>query len=228
MDLSISEEFLLLAHHPVKGRFIVPDTQFSYGLIGALLLDMSYENRIAVEKERVILKSTQRSDNQAISEITQLMAESTKPLKVRHWLSKLERNFFRYKWIIIKGLESKRLMRIEEKKFLGMIPYRKSFLTETITRDRLILHIKNRILYQSASEGESVGILGLIEACRMERIITTDREELRSMRKALKEIIKSSPVADITNNVIREIETEIFAAMAASAAATAATTASNQ
>jgi hypothetical protein len=228
MDLTISEEFLLLAHHPEKGRFIVPDTQFSYGIIGALLLDMSVENRITVEKEKLILKKTEPTDNQAISEITRMMAETSKPFKVRHWLSKLERKYFRYKWMIIKDLESKRLMRIEERKFLGMIPYRKSFLTENITREKLILHIKNRILFQSGSSSESVGILGLIEACDMERIITTDREELRAMRKALKKIIKESPVADITHKVIREVETEVFAAMAASSAAIAASTAGSQ
>ncbi|HNX67157.1 MAG TPA: GPP34 family phosphoprotein [Bacteroidales bacterium] len=232
MDLTISEEFLLLAHHPEKGRFIVPDTQLTYGIIGALLLDMSSENRIAVEKGKLILKSTERSNNQAISEITKLMSETAKPLKVRHWLSRLERKSYRYKWIIIEGLESKRLMRIEGRKFLGIIPYRKCFLTENMTRNKLIVHIKNRILFQNGSGGESVGILGLIEACEMERLITTDREEIKAVRKALKKIVKDSPIADITNNVIREIEFEIFAAMAASAAATdaaaAAAAASNQ
>jgi golgi phosphoprotein 3 len=226
MNLTTSEEFLILAHHPEKGRFMVPDTQLSYGIIGALLLDMSSENRIAIEKEKLILKNSERSDSQAVSEITQIMNTADKPLKVRHWISRLERKYTRYKWILLRELESKRLMRIEEVKFLGIIPYRKSYLTETITRDKLIIHIKNRILSESGSGNESIGILGLIEACGMERLITTDREELRTMRKVIKKIIKESPIADMTNKVIREVETEIFAAMAASAAA--ASTANSQ
>jgi golgi phosphoprotein 3 len=228
MNLTTSQEFLLLAHHPVKGRFMVPDTQLSYGIIGAILLDMSVEKRIAIENERLVLKSTEKSDNQAISEITRLMADAAKPFKVRHWISKLERKYTRYKWITINELENKRLVRTEERKFLGLISYRKSFLTETLTRDKLILNIKNRILFRSSSENESIGILGLIEACDMERLITTDRQELRAMRKELKRIIRESPIADITNKVIREVEMEIFSAMAASSAAATATAVSNQ
>jgi hypothetical protein len=58
MELNITEKFLLLGLHPEKGRFIISDVHLSYGLVGAILLEMSIDNRIAIENNRVILKET--------------------------------------------------------------------------------------------------------------------------------------------------------------------------
>lgn len=37
MKLSIVELFLLLAHHPSKGRFVINDMLINYGIIAAIL-----------------------------------------------------------------------------------------------------------------------------------------------------------------------------------------------
>jgi len=216
MELSTSQEFLLLAHHPQKGRFLISDTNLNYGIIGALLLEMSQENRIVIEDGRLILKNIKESNNQAISEISTLISGSAKSARTRVWIVRLEKKSIRYKWIILKELEKKGVIRIEWRRLLGIIPYRKSYLTESLTREKLIQQLKNKILFHQEISHELVGIMGLIEACRMHRVITNDRDEVKVLRKELKKIMKESPIADLTNKIIREVESEIFAAVAAS------------
>ncbi len=63
MNLNTAEKFLLIAQHPVKGRFTISDVQINYGIIGALLLEMSLENRIAIEENILILKNEKSSEN---------------------------------------------------------------------------------------------------------------------------------------------------------------------
>ncbi len=54
MELSTVEKFILLAQHPEKGRFTIGVMQLNYGIIGALLPEMSQDKIVVLEdKKRV-------------------------------------------------------------------------------------------------------------------------------------------------------------------------------
>ena len=57
MKFSTAEKFLMIAHHPDKGRFVTDHIHLEYGIIGAILLDMSLERSISLEDGKIILKS---------------------------------------------------------------------------------------------------------------------------------------------------------------------------
>lgn len=216
MNLNTAEKFLLIAQHPVKGRFTISDVQINYGIIGALLLEMSLENRIAIEENILILKNDKSSENTIISEIVMIIRTSQRQRKVRFWIGKLERKSLIYKRKIMDGMEAKGLIRIEHRKFLGLIPYRKYYLTDSRTRDSLIRQLRECVLFRRELINENIVILGLIEACRMHNIISSDREELKTIRKELKLIIKESPIAEAIDKTIKEVQAAIIAAVAVS------------
>jgi len=222
MKLSTAEQFVLLAHHPEKGRFIVSDIQFKYGIIGAILLDMSLDNSVILENDRLLAGKNIRSENEIVSDIAAIINSSGKPRKMRYWISRLATKSGKYKWAILNGLVARKLVRIENRKFLGLIPYRKSFLTESRQRFELIQHLKNSILFRKELSRETIVVLGLVEACKMHRIITKDRDELKTMRKELKRIIKESPIADTVDKTIKEVQAAIIGAIIASSVAASA------
>ncbi len=121
-------------------------------------------------------------------------------------------------------MEAKGLIRIEHRKFLGLIPYRKCYLTDSRTRDSLIRQLRECVLFRRELINENIVILGLIEACRMHNIISSDRQELKTIRKELKLIIKESPIAEAIDKTIKEVQAAIIAAVTVStmAASTAA------
>lgn len=223
MDLNTAEKFLLLAQHPVKGRFIVSDTEISYGIIGAFLLDMSIDNRIGIEDKRLILKNDKRADSPVVSEIVTILGKSEKPRKIKYWIDKLARKSNNYKRSLQDGLERKGLIRIEHHKFLGLIPYRKCYLVESKMRDSLIRLLRECILFHKELNNENTVLLGLIEACRMHKILSSDREELKTIRKELKVIIKESPIAETVGETIKQVQIAIISSVAAATIATTAT-----
>ena len=89
MELNISEKFLLLAHHPKKKRFIVSDIRLKYGLIGAVLLDLSLEEHFEIKNKKVIVKSNSKHSDFVFHELLQAMKNSGKDRKLRYWV----RNF---------------------------------------------------------------------------------------------------------------------------------------
>jgi len=220
MKLSTVEKFLLIAQHPEKGRFIIPDMQINYGIIGALLLEMSFLEMINIENNKLILKSNKSNNDPIIKEISLIIRNSRKPRKLRFWINKLARKSRNYKWTILNELVHKRLIRIENKKFLGLIPYRKTYLVDTKTRNSLLQELKKSILSRRNISDENIVVLGLVEACKMHKAITTDKTELKKIKKELKEIIKESPIAGTLDKTIKEVQAAIMVTLMASTVVT--------
>ena len=222
MRLSTAEKFILIAQHPDKGRFILSDLHVNYGIIGAILLEMSIENKVIIENDCVILKNIENNDNQFISEISVMISNSKKPRKIKYWLTKLSGKSRRYKWIILNDLVNKKIIRIENKLFLGFVPYKRSYLIDNITRDNLIQGIRSNVLFHKELTNENVVLLGLIEACKMHKIITSDKDELKKLKGELKIIIKESPIADTVDKTIKQVQAAIIGAIVASTVASSA------
>ena len=123
MELSVVERFLLLAQHPEKGRFTISGIQLNYGIVGALLLQMSLEKRIVLENNTLVLKNRRNIKDHLVREIVEIIGASDKKRKIRYWINKLNRKSNRYKWTILNEMDRKRLVRIDNKKFLGLIQH---------------------------------------------------------------------------------------------------------
>ena len=215
MELSTVEKFVLLAQHPEKGRFVIGGVQLNYGIIGALLLEMTKEKIVVLEDEKLVLKNRKRHKNPLVSEIAELIGASKKKRKIKYWIIKLNRKSYRYKWAILNEMDKKRLVRIEHKKFLGFIPYKRCYLSDGRTREKLIQHIRKAALYPSSVEvtSDDIVLMGLVEASKMHKTIASNKEELKKIRKELKEIIRDSPIAGVVDETIRQVQAAIVASM---------------
>lgn len=217
MELNAAQKFLLITKRPEKGGFVISDMFINYGIIGAILLEMSLEERTVIDDSKLILKNT-RSHDPIVSEISEIIGRESKPRKIKHWVSKLARKSGKYKWAILTELEKKRLIRIEHRKFLGFIPYKKSYLVDNRVREGLIRELKEIVTGKTMSR-ENLVILGLVEACKMHKIITSDKTELKTVKKELKTLIKDSPIAGAVSDTIKQMQAAVAAAMVISAGA---------
>jgi golgi phosphoprotein 3 len=222
MNLNTAEKFLILAHHPEKGRFIVNEAQLSYGIVGALLLDLSLENIVTVQDKRLVYRGVGTVKDPIMTELSGKIRQSEKSRKIGTWIYKFARRSGRYRRAVLRQLADKRIIRIEDKKFLGLIPYKKSYIIDKSIRTELIRIARNNVLFQKDITDENVVVLGLIEACRMHKVISSDREELKRIRKDLKEIIKSSPIAAVVAETIKQVQAVMISAIIASSAASSA------
>lgn len=218
-NLNTSEKFLILAHHPEKGRLVVSRQYFRYGLTGAILLDLCFDERIGFENGRITPESGNTTADPVKGEVLQMITESARPRKTGYWVRNLALRYTRYMNQIVAGLVDKRLVRIEETKVLGIIPWSRTYLTESLTREKLIRKLRNDILVYRGDINESSVLAGLIEACRMWHILSTDRDELKMIRSQIKRIIKDTPVSDAVGQTIRQVQAAIIASVTAAVAA---------
>ncbi len=219
--LSTAEKFLIIAHRPEKGGFLTSQTFIQYGIAGAVLLDLTLSERISITDKKLFLKPGKALSYPLLNDVSTMISQSPNPRKISYWVGKLASRYNRYKWQILEVLEGKRILRIEKKKFLGLIPYRQSVFTETYTRASLIRQLKNEILSGRGGDGELNALAGMVKACSMERVLSSDRDELKRIRQHLKVMVSESPVSDVVAQTIRQVQAAIIASVTAAAIASA-------
>lgn len=218
---STAEKFLILAHHPEKGGFLTSQIYVQYGLAGGILLDLTFEDRIAITGKMLAMKPGKASSSPVLNDVITLITQSPKTRKTDYWVGKLAARHNIYRWQLLEGLKHKGLVRIEKRKFLGLFPYRQSFFNETYSRANLVRHLKNEILSRRDISEESNALAALVKACSMERILSSDRDELKRIRQQLKLMVAESPVSDVVAQTIRQVQAAIIASVTAAAVASA-------
>ena len=224
-DLILPEKFLLLAHHPRKGKFT--DSRMSadyvkYGVIGAIFLDLSLAGAIDLENKVIRVKGKKEGLYPEAEEILQRMQKSQKPRKAKYWIRKMGSRGNRYKKRMLQRMEDQRLIRIEKKKFLGLIPYQKTYLLKPDQRHKMLLRLRNIVMGRQKADNEEAMLLGMIQACRIHKILVQQKGEQKKIRQALKQFIEENPIAGAVDQTLREIQSAILASIGAASAASAA------
>src|SRR6056297_1056501 len=90
-NLSIPEQFLILAHHPEKSGFVasgLSDDYVIYGLVGAILLDLSRHEAIRVENKVLIPTGKKPRLYNIANLMLEKIGQSKKNRKLRYWMKK--------------------------------------------------------------------------------------------------------------------------------------------
>jgi hypothetical protein len=204
MNFGTVEKMLLLAKHPAKGGFLTTDLHLNYGVIGSLLQDMLLEKIFEIQNDRIVPKGLKHHENPIYSEIETKIRSSEKPRKIHYWVAKLAKKSKSYKWMILNELASKRVVRIEQKKFLSIIPYRRCYLVDIKNRNNLIMQLKIKALSKKTLDEESKVLLSFIEVCSLRKVLSTDRSEQRILRNELRMMVKENPIARAVETVIKQ------------------------
>jgi golgi phosphoprotein 3 len=224
MLLNLTESFLLIAQHPSKSRLYINGVPLQHGIIGSLLLELSLEERLEIKDGKLMPGERKNQPDTLLAEIEDMIRSSTKPKKVKHWLTRLAGKSNRYKWFIFEKMEKKRLVRIEKRKFLGLIPYRITSLTGRKQRTSLIRDFKQALYKKENLNEKAMMLLGLVHACSLHKAFTDDRKERRKLKKDLKKFMDENPLTDAIGKTIKEVQAAVMVSiMAATAASTTAT-----
>lgn len=221
MGLSLSEKLLLLAIHSDNGKFISPDLHLNYSLTGAILLELSIREHLKLVDGNVYLNDIDKIDSPVLLGVINLIQESKKPRTLKYWVQKLGRKSGKFRWSILKEVESKRVVRIHEKAFLGIIPYKRVFVLDKQLKNELHNSLKDFLRSPDAQNTEQVALLGLIDASQMHKLLTSDSQNKRAIKKRIQEIVKENPIKDTVELAIKEIQAAILTIIAISAATSA-------
>lgn len=211
----MTEHFIMLALNPESGRYMVLGNYLSYGITGALLMDLSLAGKISLGGHKIIAgNELSLTGIKPYDRIINRLSEAGGEKKLKRYLQKLSRRSALYRKEMQKYFVKKGILREERKRFIG-IPYRLHYPARTDQRNMLIGRYRDIILDDKVPQDHELMMMGLMYACKMHKVMSGIGPERRKIRKKLVEINKDNIFASDINKAILEMQAAITAGMAA-------------
>jgi hypothetical protein len=222
MSLTLKEKYMLLVYHPETGR---PLSQYlSFGLAGAVLLELADMGRITLKGSRIMLNDATSCSDPLLDLVIKEIARARSTKKVPTWINRFVRFRFRrlLKSMVLEEMIAKRVMKKEEARMLFFFRYYRYLPYETRKRNELIKDVRDKVLRKSDAEKDTSFLAALIGATFMVRRFF-ESSERKLARQRIKEITAENHLTRITSETVKAINGAILASIIASTTAAAAT-----
>lgn len=209
---TVSAQFLILIQSPVSNRLIVSDIIRKTGIVGSILLDLLHENSIRIEGDKLITSATETSLSYSHLQVLERLNNSSKTRNINNWISILSRRGATYQKQIFEDLQQECIIQIFNKKFL-FIPYYTTHLYNTALREDIIKELRYFVFTGTPLQKSNLMLPGIIQACKLHKIICDDRKERKMCRTRLSINPYKDPVSKHVNISIRQMQLAISAAI---------------
>ena len=88
-DLNLIDKFLLLALDDEKGKFNSGPFALTYGLSGAIFLELSLKECISIVDKKVVVNNFKRIDDTFLNKYLDLIKNSNRERSLKYWIQKL-------------------------------------------------------------------------------------------------------------------------------------------
>jgi hypothetical protein len=201
MELKLYEKFILLAIDSQKERFTGSHVFLRYALAGAFLYDLYLQEKISLLENRIKVAKFRLSGDRTLDEVLKIINDSRKNRIVRHWIYKIGYRSFRLRKKILTDMSFKSMIRITDYRFLGIISYKKYRIMNPKLKDKLINDLLKVLLQDNSVDQENIFLAGLLDFWMMRKIFP-DRNQRKSVRKRIRELIKQNNFSRIVNKAI--------------------------
>jgi hypothetical protein len=215
-DVSLAEELVLLAYNS-HGNACLDGTRLSYGVGGALLLELTLAGRVGVVDNRVAVADPTPLGHPLLDAALHRIRTDRRALRPKKWVARLGS-----RRRVLDRLVRTRVLRREEHRVLFVFPHTRypsstgvTPAAETDARRRL----RAAVTATGPVEPRTAALCALVAAVGLDRKLFADLPRAR-VRARLREIGRGAWAAEAVRKVIDDMQAAAVAAAAAGAAAT--------
>ena len=213
MHLHLFEKFVLVALDPKKGKFLIDSLSLHYGLAGAILLELSEQNKIIIRNKRIIVSDSKYEKNAIINAGIKLLNKPKKNKKPRYWIYKIGNKSSGFKKIILKDLYNEKIIKIEVKEFLwGLIKVKRYPVFNYTVVDEIKIKLKKVVLDGEEPDIDTLLLLSLMASCKLTRILFRSKKEHRAAGKRIKDLTKNIEISEAVSQTLKEIQAAVLVA----------------
>ncbi|HEX9028997.1 MAG TPA: GPP34 family phosphoprotein, partial [Anaerolineales bacterium] len=209
--LTLIEELFLLSIDDHKG-IITPyvSSSLRYGLAGGLLAELALRERVTLHDKRLSPVNDVSTGDQLFDEVLARISREDRTHKATYWVNAIASKKLSKQ--VAAQLAQKNILRIEEKRYLWVIPYEAYPQVDASAKYWVKQRLRSVVLAGEKPEPQTVLLLSLLKACRMLDLVFT-RDEQKAARKKVDFLVKGEAYGRIVAQTIEEIEAAATAAV---------------
>ncbi|WP_223034414.1 GOLPH3/VPS74 family protein [Hanstruepera marina] len=210
-DLNLVDKLLLLALDDDKGTFVSGPFALTYGLAGAILLELSLQNCISIANKKVVVTTTKGLDDGLLNSYLEVIRDSKKERSLKYWVEKLGNKERAIKKdsldkLILKGILTKR-----EEKFLWVFNNDKFPTVNAKPENSLRHRLYDIIEHDKKPELDELMLISLIDACNLNRTVY-GKDRAKRCKDQIKTVIADAKNSQVISATVKEVH-EIILAM---------------
>lgn len=223
MNLNLVDQLTLLALDDEKGNFITDSFSFAYGLAGAIILELSLQERIIVEGKKLKVRSEVNCGDALLDHFLDKISSSKKERSIQTWVETIGEKYTYIKEGTVEKLIKEGILRREEQKILWIFSVDK-FPTENAKPENLLRKRLNDILLNEREvDMQEIMLISLIDMCELNNEVY-GKERAKELKKKIKGIIEKGQLSSSIGKAVKEIHETLMAVMVILMASTVITT----
>ncbi|MDQ2178873.1 GPP34 family phosphoprotein [Marinifilum sp. D714] len=223
MNLNLVDQLTLLALDDEKGSFIADSFSFAYGLAGAVILELSLQERIEVEGKKIKVKSKETCGDALLDYFLDKIKHSKKQRSIQTWVEIIGEKFSYIKDETLAKLIDEGILKKEEKKILWIFSVDK-FPTENAKPENLLRKRLNDILINDCEvDMNETMLISLIDMCELNQEVY-GKERAKEYKKKIKGIIEKGQLSSSIGKAVKEIHEALMAVIVVLITTSAVTT----
>lgn len=207
--LTFAEEIYLLALDDVTGKLnsYSEEISVSYALIGALLCELSFLNKIDTDIDNLYLLDKTPTGNKSLDSIIAIIAGTDTKMPVSYWLKILLSNATQTEEEILGQLIEKGILKRVDERIFWVFHSRRYPVIDNKEIKSVEARLRDLVLDEGAIPAPRDAVLvSLVQACNLFSDILSPRELKRS-EKRIQNLSKLDIVGREVVDIIKEIKT---------------------
>ncbi len=203
--LSLAEELMLLALKDDKGSVVFSaSTALPYGLAGALLMDLVFQERIALSEGKVQLVDTVSTNNPLLDETLDLIRQDTKSRKTGEWVRRIHGKVKDIDKRITDQLVTKKILKHQKTKVLWVFNVERYPTLDSVPELAIRARIKGIIFENKPYIARDIALISLIKACDLvDEVFGSEGRKVAKQK--IKEISEDEAIGKAITQVVEEI-----------------------
>lgn len=218
---TLAEDLLLLMLDDEKGTasWSRPTAELTYGLGGALLMDLALQRRITNVDQKIVPGVAGPSGDEVLDAALETIRSSSTPENAKHWVKKLgEQKGLKEQ--LAQRLVARGILREQEHTYFGVFHQYRYPTSDPGPESSIRSQIHDAVVGNAEPDARTVLLLSLVNACHLTDSLFA-KEERTQVTQRIKELVEGEQLGTAVGQAVAEV---VIAAIAAVNAAVFTTT----
>ncbi|MFT4849175.1 MAG: Golgi phosphoprotein 3 [Sediminicola sp.] len=210
MELNLVDKFVLLALDDDKGTFAQEPFALTYGLAGAILLELSFKEYISIVDKKVVLTSHKRIGDPFLDSCLERLTKSKKNKSLNYWVQTFGNEERSIKKEILEKLIRKGILNKREEKFLWFFNNDKFPTLNSKPENALRKRLFETLEHHGRPEVDQLMLISLIDTCKLNSFVY-GKERAKKIKDRIKDVLKEAENNSLISDTIKEVQITILA-----------------
>ncbi|BAX78749.1 GOLPH3/VPS74 family protein [Labilibaculum antarcticum] len=225
MNLNLVDQLTLLALDDEKGSFIADSFSFEYGLAGAIILELSLQNKIEIKEKKIEVHTHKTCGDILLDHFMAEIRNSKKKRDLQSWVEIIGNKISYITEETVKKLIGDGILSKKEEKILWVFSNDKYPTINAKPENELRKRLNDILLNDRNLDLKESMLISLIDMCSLNKEVY-GKERAKQYKKKIKTIIENAKLSSEVGRAVQEIhDALLFVIVLMITASTATTTA---